>query len=488
MDELKLSLANLPALAERVAVPRYARSALRPGIVHIGVGNFHRAHLACYLDDLFNLGTDLDWAIVGAGVMPGDAVMRETLKAQDYLTTIVEQDSSRSSARIIGPMLDFIEPADREQLVHVLSDPAIRIVSLTVTEGGYMIDPATGQFDPEHPAIRKDAANPQRPESIFGLILLGLTHRRAQGLAPFTVMSCDNVPHNGVVARNAVAGLARLFDPALADWVVENVAFPNAMVDRITPATTDRKITSREFGIEDNWPVVCETFRQWVIEDKFSNGRPGLEKVGVTFVEDVTPFELMKIRVLNGGHAIIAYAGGLLDIHYVHEAMEHPLIRGFLDKVEHEEVMPTVPPMPATNLQDYYAQIVQRFSNPKVADTIRRLCLDGSNRQPKFIVPSIAEQLNAGRSIRGLALESALWCRYCAGTTDSGAAIEPNDPNWDRLHSLAKDSKHNPELWLGMHDVYGQVGRDPRFREAFQRALSELWNYGVVHTLEQYTR
>jgi len=204
MDELRLSLANLTALAERVAVPRYARSVLRPGIVHIGVGNFHRAHLACYLDDLFNLGSDLDWAIVGAGVMPGDAVMREALKAQDYLTTIVEQDRGRSSARVIGPMLDFVDQADREQLANVLTDPAIRIVSLTVTEGGYMIDPATGQFDPEHPAIRKDAANPQNPESVFGLILLGLIRRKARGVAPFTVMS-SHLVNVGVGAHHFAA-------------------------------------------------------------------------------------------------------------------------------------------------------------------------------------------------------------------------------------------------------------------------------------------
>jgi mannitol 2-dehydrogenase len=488
MDELKLSLANLPVLAERISVPRYERSSLRPGIVHIGVGNFHRAHLGCYLDDLFNLGTDLDWAIVGAGVMPSDGVMREALKAQDYLTTVIEQDRTRRSARVTGPMLDFIEPADHERLVDVLADPAIRIVSLTVTEGGYMIDPATGQFDPGHPAIRKDAANPQTPGSVFGLILLGLARRRARGVAPFTVMSCDNIPHNGVVARNAVTGLARLFDAELADWVVQNVAFPSAMVDRITPATIDREITSREFGIKDNWPVVCETFRQWVIEDQFSNGRPALEKVGVTFVSDVTPFELMKIRILNGGHAILAYAGGLLGFQHVHEAMEQPLIRAFLDKVEHEEVMPTVPPVPGTNLQDYYAQIVQRFSNPNVSDTIRRLCFDGSNRQPKFIVPSIAEQLRAGRSLRGLALASALWCRYCVGTTDSGAMIEPNDPNWERLTWLAKDAIHKPELWIEMQDIYGQVGRDPLFRKTFQRALADVWIRGVANALEQYIR
>ena len=339
--------------------------------------------------------------------------MRQALAGQDYLTTIVEQEKASSSARITGPMIDFVPPADTAALVARMADPAIRIVSLTVTEGGYMIDPATGRFDPQHPAMQRDAASPDTPASAFGLILRSLALRRARGVRPFTVMSCDNVPHNGVVTRNALAGLARLFDPQLADWVAAHVAFPNGMVDRITPATSDREreIAARDFGIADAWPVFCEEFRQWVLEDSFTMGRPALERAGVTFVTDVTPWENMKIRILNGGHAIIAYAGGLLDVPFVHEAMQHPLIAAFLDKVETEEVIPTVAPVPDTDLHDYYRLIVRRFANPKIGDTIRRLCLDGSNRQPKFIVPVVRDRLKAGGSIDGLALESALWCR-----------------------------------------------------------------------------
>lgn len=484
----KLSLANLGAISARAAVPGYRREQLSPGIVHIGVGNFHRAHLAVYLDELFNRGEGHDWALIGAGVMPGDEVMRQKLAEQDYLTTVVEQDNEVSAARVTGPMIDFVPPADRAALVARLADPSTRIVSLTVTEGGYMIDPATQAFDPAHPAIARDAANPQDPASAFGLILRGLALRRARGIPPFTVMSCDNVPHNGVVTRNAVAGLARLIDAELADWVTANVAFPNAMVDRITPATSDRerRITAEVFGIEDQWPVFCEEFKQWVIEDNFPLGRPALEKVGVQFVPDVTPYENMKIRILNGGHAIIAYPGGLLDVHFVHEAMEHPLIRAFLDKVETEEVIPTVAPVPDTDLLDYYRLIVRRFANPKIGDTIRRLCLDGSNRQPKFIVPQIRDRLAAGHSVDGLALESALWCRYCAGVSDSGKVIEPNDPSWDRLQSLARAARERPEAWLGMEDVYGAVGRAEAFRDQFAAALRGLWADGTAATITRY--
>jgi mannitol 2-dehydrogenase len=486
----KLNLISSRALRAEVATPRYGRASLTAGIVHFGVGNFHRAHLAVYLDDLFNMGLDHDWAIVGAGVMPFDEVMREKLAPQDFLTTVVEQDANYSAARITGSMIDFIPPSERSRLMALLVDPAIRIVSLTVTEGGYMINPATGKFDPSHPALQRDAKNPDDPTSVFGLILHGLKARRAKGIAPYTVMSCDNVPHNGVVTRNAVAGLARLMDASLADWVEKNVAFPNAMVDRITPATTDRerRIALEQFGIEDNWPVFCEEFKQWVVEDHFPLGRPAFEKVGAQFVEDVTPFEYMKIRILNGGHAVIAYPGGLMDVHYVHEAMEHPLIHAFFEKVEQEEIIPTVPPVPNTNIQDYYKLIDRRFSNPKIGDTERRLCLDGSNRQPKFIVPVIADNLAAGRSINGLALESALWCRYCAGTTDSGKVIEPNDPSWDRLQTLSLKAKSDPTQWLTMEDIYGGVANDETFRGAFAGWLTMLWHDGTAKTLEAYLK
>jgi len=301
-------------------------------------------------------------------------------------------------------------------------------------------------------------------------------------------MSCDNIPHNGVVARNAVAGLAELSDPEFSRWIVDHVAFPNSMVDRITPATGDREreILARDFGIEDNWPVFCEDFIQWVLEDNFPAGRPALESVGVQFVPDVIPYENMKIRILNGGHAVIAYPAALLDIHFAHEAMEHPLIRSFLQKIEHEEIIPVVPPVPDTDLQAYFKKIEERFANPKIGDTIRRLCLDGSNRQPKFIIPSIADRLKVGAGVAGLALESALWCRYCCGTTESGRNIEPNDPNWDRLATVARAAKDNPTAWLEMADIYGDVGRSEAFRKQFTSMLAAIWSEGVTRVLSRY--
>ena len=332
-----LNLAALPNLPAAIARPGYAREALRPGILHMGVGNFHRSHQAVYLDDLFNRGRDLDWALLGAGIRSGDQAMRQALEAQDWLTTVVEMEPGAHTPRVTGAMTGFVPVGeDARAIVAALDDPGLRIVSLTVTEGGYCIDPATGAYNPDHPDIVHDAAHLDAPRGVFGVLVAALKRRREQGLAPFTVMSCDNIPHNGQVALDAVAGLARLVDPGLADYVRDQVAFPNSMVDRITPATTDaqRAMLAERFGLRDNWPVFCEPFRQWVLEDRFSSGRPALEEVGVTFTPHVAAFELMKIRILNGGHAALAYPAALLGFRLVHEAMADPLVRAFLDRLE----------------------------------------------------------------------------------------------------------------------------------------------------------
>ena len=484
----KLSLASLPEIATKAAVPAYRRDQLTPGILHFGVGNFHRAHQAIYLHELFNLGRDLDFAIVGAGVMPSDRLMKEKLAAQDYLTTVVEQDNNRSAATVTGPMIDILTAPDYDKIIAALADPAIRIVSMTITEGGYFIDPATGAFDPKHPAMVADAADPAHPKSVFGLIIAGLKARRAAGLAPFTVMCCDNIPGNGEVTEATVTGLAKLSDPDFAHWIHENVAFPNSMVDRITPATGEREIsiTRDTYAIEDNWPVFCEEFKQWVMEDKFPLGRPALEEVGVTFVADVAPYELMKLRILNGGHAAIAYPAALMDIHFVHEAMENPLVKGFLEKLERDEIIPIVPPVPNTDLNDYFQLIDRRFSNPKIGDTIPRLAQDGSNRQPKFILPSTADRLARGLDVVGLALVSALWCRYFEGQSDSGKAITFNDPNAERLHATALRSRQDPLAFLELSDIFGNVGTDPLFRQRFATALNSLRSVGAAETLKRY--
>lgn len=471
-----------------VSLPAYNRKALTAGIVHIGLGNFHRAHMAVYLDDLFALGQSLDWAIIGAGVRAPDAKMRDAMLGQDCLSTIIELDPSGRSARRVGSMIDFlaVEP-DNASLIAAMTRPEIRIVSLTVTEGGYFVDSA-GHFDPTAREIAADGANPAKPGTAFGAIVAALKARRAAGILPFTVMSCDNLPGNGHVAEAAVVGTARLSDPDLAHWIKANVAFPNGMVDRITPATGPReRAMAAEFGLgADPVPVTCEPFRQWVLEDNFPAGRPALEKVGVTFTDAVHAFETMKIRILNGGHAIIAYPGGLKGIEHVHEAMADPTIRGFLDAVESREILPIIPPVPGMNLADYKSLIIARFSNPEVMDQVRRLCLDGSNRQPKFIVASIRDVLKAGGRAEGLTLLSAMWCRYCFGTTEAGAVIEPNDPNWAGLQATAKAAKSVPVAWLRMAAIYGDLAGNAGFAATFTEALNFVWTHGVEAAMQRY--
>lgn len=481
------SLATLSEISRSARIPSYDRAALSAGIVHIGVGNFHRAHQAFYLHQLFDGGTDHDWAIIGAGVKSYDAAMRGRLEPQDWLTTVVELDPHGYRATVTGAMIDFA-PVGGRRLIDLLCQPEIRIVSLTVTEGGYFVDARNGGFDRDNPDIRRDIDNPADPQTVFGIIISALDGRRTAGTAPFTVMSCDNLPENGHVARRTVLGLAEELPGDIAEWISANVSFPNSMVDCITPATGDREraLVNEKFGIEDAAPVVCEPFRQWVMEDDFPAGRPALEKVGVEFVSDVAPYELMKLRILNGGHATIAYPAALLGIHFVHDAMANALVTDFLDALEHREIMPTVPPIPGVDFEAYYGKVVERFSNEAVGDTISRLCLDGSNRQPKFILPAIRDRLAAGLPVDGLALEVALWCRFCAGTDESGAPVEIPDEKADQLNDHALRAREDPPVFLGQSEIFGDLADSETFVSAFSANLDRLWQDGVAACLVAY--
>lgn len=472
----------------KVGLPAYDRSSLSAGIVHIGVGNFHRAHQAIYLDDLFNRGIDHDWAIIGGSVRPGDAEMRRRLQAQDCLTTVVELDPAGDTARVCGAMIDYV-PVAPNALIEALSRPEIRIVSMTITEGGYFLG-ADGSFDAAHPEIEHDAHNFAAPRTVFGILLTAIAARRERGLEPFTVMSCDNIPGNGDVARAAVLGLADLTSSDLAQWIGREMAFPNGMVDRITPATGDREraLVREAFAIDDACPVVCETFRQWVMEDAFASGRPHLEQVGVEFVDDVAAYELMKLRILNGGHAAIAYPAALMGLTYAHEAMAEPLIEGFMAKLVRDEVIPVLPEIASVSFSDYLTVIQHRFANPKIGDTIARLCDDGSNRQPKFILPTVRDRLAKGQSVDGLALEVALWCRYCASdaTGENGSAI--NDTRADLLVERARIARSDPAAFLSLSDIFGELYEHPAFTQAFATSLASLWQNGTVATLDAYCR
>ncbi len=484
---IKLSEDTLDGLPKSVGTPAYDRSKLTPGIVHIGLGNFHRAHQAWYLHQLMKKGLAHEWAIVGAGVRPGDAAMRERLLRQDCLTTLVELDPDSASVEVIGPMIDFVEVTeDNAPLIAAMSDPQIRIVSLTVTEGGYYLS-ETGELDVEHPDIQHDAANPDRPITAFGAMVAAYRARRSNSDAPFTGQSCDNLQGNGDVLRNTVVGLAHLSDPALAQWIDKNAEFPNAMVDCIVPATGEaEQAFVQKLGIDDAAPVTHENYRQWVLQDRFVAGRPPWELVGVTMTGDVHSHETMKIRVLNGGHQMLANVGEVLGLNTIAGCMANETVAAFFHKVQTEEVLPYVEPVPEVSPKAYLSMIEKRFSNPKIHDTTRRVAFDGSARHPGFILPILRDALDSGGSIEGLALVEALWARMCVGVREDGAQIVENDPNWDELKMAAIRAKSNSSAWLDMTHIYGDLRANARFHTAFSRWLTLIWSLGTETAMRRY--
>ncbi|PJI92873.1 mannitol 2-dehydrogenase [Yoonia maricola] len=478
-------LQNLPA---SVIVPQYDRDVLTPGIVHIGLGNFHRAHQAWYLHRLMQQGLAHDWAIVGAGVRPGDAQQRDRLAAQDYLTTLIELKPSDTTAEVIGSMIGFALVApDNAALTAQMADPVIRIVSLTVTEGGYFIDPATKGFDAQHADIQHDAAHPDTPCTAFGAIIAALKQRRSAGTGPFTCMSCDNLQGNGAILRQTVVSLARLSDPDLADWIDTNCTFPNSMVDCIVPATGPSEMELvHSLGIDDASPVTHENYRQWVIEDSFCAGRPDWDKVGATFTDDVHDFEAMKIRVLNGGHQIVANAGELLSIETIAECIAHPKIAAFFQKTAQEEILPHLMAVPGMEPTAYVDLIKERFANPRIVDTTRRVAFDGSSRHPGFVIPSIKDGLAGNTPIAGLALVEAVWARMCAGTREDGSEIAANDPFWDDLKATALKAKSSAQIWLSQEQYYGDLAQNALFAERFDHWLQLIWRDGVEAAMAEY--
>jgi len=441
-----------------------------------------------YLDRLMNQGQALDWGICGVGVMPADRKMKEVLDAQDGLYTLVLKHSDGTyEPRVIGSIVEYLfAPDDPEAVIEKMADPAIRIVSLTVTEGGYNISDVTGEFDQANPDVVRDLTPGAVPRTTFGLVTEALRRRRDRGLVPFTVMSCDNLQGNGDLARRAFTTFARLRDPDLGDWVEREVSFPNCMVDRITPVTTDAdraEITER-FGIEDQWPVVCEPFTQWVLDDAFTAGRPPYEQAGVQLVADVEPYELMKLRLLNASHQALCYFGYLCGYRLVHEAAQDPLFQAFLLGYMDEEATPTLPPVPGVDLGEYKRTLIERFSNPQVRDTIARLCAESSDRIPKWLLPVIRLQLEAGGQISHSAAVVASWARYAEGTDEQGEPIEVVDRLADTLVPLARRQRADPGVFIENRQLFGDLAGHERFRIAYLSALASLHEYGARATLE----
>lgn len=478
-------LADIAALGDRrmpVAVPSYDRSQLRGGIVHIGVGGFHRAHLAHYADQLAAAG-ETGWGIVGAGILPGDEAMAEALSAQDHLYTLVVRGEQETSARLIGSMVDYIHAhPDPAALIERIAHPDTQIVSLTITEGGYPVDDVSGRYDPQS-AVAGDG-------SAFNLLALGLERRRANGVGPLTVLSCDNVVSNGHMAKAAAVGEAGRIDQDLAAWVEEHIAFPNSMVDRITPATTDEDRTwlQTEAGVDDRWPVMTEPFTLWVLEDRFAGERPPVEKLDVVVTDDVEPFEQMKLRLLNAAHSTLAYLSALLGHAKVDDAMADPAIRGFVEGFLIREARPVLPPVPGYDVDRFQDELLERFANPAIGDQIARLCLDGSVKFPKFLLPTVRDQLAAGGPIELSALALAGWCLYLRGGTTVGGEpiVVAADPNREAVMASAARSFADPASFLGYETVFGSdLGSNATFTSAFVDALRCLESVGVVPSITE---
>jgi mannitol 2-dehydrogenase len=482
---------TLSALSASVPAPSYDRAAVRAGIVHIGVGGFHRSHEAMYIDRLLEQGKALDWGICGVGVLPSDRGMADVMAAQDGLyTLVVKHPDGTLEPRVVGSIVEYLlAPDDPEAVVEKMADEATRIVSLTVTEGGYNFSPVTGEFDAADPDVAADLQPGAAPRTTFGLVTEALVRRRERGLAPFTVVSCDNIQGNGDVARRSFTAFAGLRDRELGSWMEQTVPFPNSMVDRITPGTTDddREEVRRRFGIDDGWPVVCEPFTQWVLEDRFSLGRPPLEDAGVQLVEDVEPYELMKLRLLNASHQGLAYFGYLAGYRLVHEAAQDALFQRFLLGYMEAEASPTLRPVPGIDLGEYREKLIARFSNPAIRDTLARLAFDGSERIPKWLLPVIRENLASGGEIRRSAAVVASWARYCEGLDEEGRPIEIMDRRRDRLMANAARQREDPLAFVADRELFGDLADDERFTEQYRTALDSLRERGARATLEAVT-
>lgn len=485
---MRLNSQTLSQLGNELPTPQYERDGLRAGIVHFGVGGFHRAHHAMYIDRLLNQGVARDWAICGIGVLPGDARMRDVLTAQDGLYTLVlKHADGRLEPRVVGSIIDYLyAPDNPDAVIERLAHPDTRIVSLTITEGGYNVEGATGRFDLRQPSVAADLSGTDLPSTVFGLVVEGLRRRRTRGIPAFTIASCDNIQGNGHIARHAFATYAEALDPDLGAWVRREVHFPSSMVDRITPVTTPEDIVmvSETFGIDDGWPVVCEPFVQWVVEEDFPLGRPDYEAVGAQVVHDVEPYELMKLRLLNASHQAMCYFGVLLGYRYAHEAAADPVLRRLLERYMEQEGSPTLLPVAGIDLREYRATLLERFSNPEIEDTLARLCMDSSDRIPKWLLPVVRHNLANDGPIALSAAVVASWARYAEGVDENGREYEIVDPLKADVSAAAHRYRQQPDAFLENRSIFGDLIDEPRFHTAYLRTLSILHEDGAAAALE----
>jgi mannitol 2-dehydrogenase len=469
-------------------VPTYDRSTLQRGVVHIGAGNFHRAHQAVYFDDLACSGVSNQWGVTGISLRSRD--VKDVLSAQDGLYTVVERGHEGQTARVVGSIGSVhYAPNDRAAVRAALADPRTRVVSLTITGNGYFLDPVTREFDASNPDVRADLLDSGSYNTAWAYLTEALELRRRAGTAPFTVLCCDNIPDNTQAARTALVSFAALKDPGLARWIDTYVAFPSTMVDRITPQTSEDEVefVRREFGIADKWPVLTEPYSQWVIEDNFCDGRPPLDEVGAEFVADVKDHKLVKTRLLNGTHIAMSTLAILAGYQKTDEAMRNEAIYGFVEKLMREEVQPLLPAVPGMNTPEYRRSLLSRLSNPQMSDQLSRLARRGSEKIASFLLPSLHEAIEQDRPHTLLMLALAGWVRYLRGVDLKGFKIQIEDPQKELLTKLATMDGGSPDALL-RHEIFAEVQMVPGFMDRLREMIIDIDEQGVIATLNQAMR
>lgn len=487
---IQLQQQNLEELGSRIPVPIYNRMDNKIGIVHVGVGGFHRAHQAYYLHQLRQLGEASNWGICGIGLREADTKLSDILKKQDHLYTLmIKHPDGNIEPEVIGSIVDFeMGTTNPEKVIARIANADTKIVSLTITEGGYNFNPTTGKFNFDNPDIQHELRHPQDPKTIYGFLTEALKTRRDSGLPAFTVMSCDNIEHNGDMARKMLLTFAEAQNPDLAKWISQEVCFPNSMVDRITPVTakTDIEILAQNYGIADAWPVTCEPFIQWVVEDKFSNGRPAFEKVGVQFVPDVGPYEKMKLRLLNAGHSVLGILGAIHGHLTINACVEDEVFANYLRAFLDEEATPVLGDIEGINLKNYKNSLLERFANPNIKDSVGRICSESSAKLPKFLIPTIHENLAIGGSIKFATLVLAAWCYYSDKETDqNGQALKIIDAMRDELHHTASETKNNPLAFIKHESLFGNLAKSNNFIRIYTSMLEELYKNNKIDKMMQ---
>ena len=484
MKHYKLNNSNLSAISERVAVPNYNRQNITTGIVHVGVGGFHRAHEAMYIDQLLEDTANANWGICGVALLNFDQKIYNVLKDQDGLyTLIIKELDGTLTKEVIGSITEYLfAPDSPKAVIEKMADKATKIITLTITEGGYNLNEATGTFNYDNLAIIADKNNPSDPKTIFGYLTQALKVRQAQNNGAVTILSCDNIEGNGHVTKKMLLAYVQFAEPELLDWIEANVSFPNSMVDRITPATvsSDIQLLLETSGIDDQWPVVCESFQQWVIEDDFIAGRPNLEAVGVQFVKDVAPFEKMKLGLLNAGHSVVGILGSLMGYNTIDEAIHNPEIAQFLANYLDNEVTPTLNNLEGVDLAQYKKTLVARFSNVYIKDQIERICSETSAKMPKFIMPTVVSQLTANRTVTNAAFVIAAWAIYSLGINEKNERITIKDALQDLLFAKAQLAQTNPITFIQIEAVFGSVSTSEVFVKAYTKAYNDINTYGVT--------